>query len=202
MVSIRASRSAVIWLVLALTISACSGASSTDSSTTTTGVPQTTTGDGPRRRDDHPLDREYDLHERITDSTHGSTAAVAQRRSHRQPHQPQRLRQPPLRRQRAQPGLPPPPLPSQRRSHRQPHQPQPPLRQLQRRFRRIRVIQRTAQISLLTTRPRRGLTPTSRTTEMWLGLTATTTESLASRSPETLRLAYWFGWNAEPQRTA
>ena len=108
----------------------------------------------------------------------------SQRRSHRQPHQPQ------------------PPLPSQRRSHRQPHQPQPPLRQLQRRFRRIRVIQRTAQISLLTTRPRRGLTPTSRTTEMWLGLTATTTESLASRSPETLRLAYWFGWNAKPQRTA
>ena len=62
------------------------------------------------------------------------------------------------------------------------------------------MIQRTAQISLLKARPRRGLTPTSRTTEMWLGLTATTTESLASRSPETLRLAYWFGWNAEPQR--
>ena len=71
MVSIRASRSAVVWLVLALTISACNGASSTDSSTTTTGVPQTTTGTAPRRRDDHPLDREYDLHERITDSTHG-----------------------------------------------------------------------------------------------------------------------------------
>ena len=47
MVSIRASRSAVIWLVLALTISACRGASSTDSSTTTTGVPQTTTGTAP-----------------------------------------------------------------------------------------------------------------------------------------------------------
>ena len=33
---------------------------------------------------------------------------------------------------------------------------------------------------------------------MWLGLTATTTESLASRSSETLRLAYWFGWNTSP----